>query len=421
MTDNELINSCRKEIEEKLHLPGNGSWKQRDFQYLSDLIFERTGTRLSISTLKRIWKEEGTRVPQLYTLNALVNLLDYNSWNEYKKEKFPLSIVEPEQTDNKQFLNEGRYSPIIVLVLLIITVVIIYFVTTQKTLHTETITFRSRKNIATGVPNTVVFEYDISKSGVDSAILQQSWDTRIRAKVSKDNHYQTFIYYYPGYHTAKLIIDDKIIRQEQVNILTDGWEALVDGDVTDRNPFYLPKKEIISNGSLYASKDLLIKNNIRADDKEFFVNFFNVGNLGDVQAENFTLETRLKNNLAEGALVCQYTQVTLICENGMISVPFCNPGCASNIHLHISEIVRDGKKNDLAAFGTDLSDWRNIKIESAKKAVTVFIDNKPVYNLQFNKELGKITGLHFKFLGCGSVDKIRLLNEKKELSYEEEF
>jgi len=31
MSDIELIDTCRKLIEEKFHLPGNGSWKQRDF------------------------------------------------------------------------------------------------------------------------------------------------------------------------------------------------------------------------------------------------------------------------------------------------------------------------------------------------------------------------------------------------------
>ena len=102
MTENELITACRKQVEERFHLPGNGSWKQRDFQYLSDLVAERSGTRLSISTLKRIWKEQDNRLPQLYTLNALVHLLDYKSWNDYKNDQLQTVTIEPEKNGEQQ-------------------------------------------------------------------------------------------------------------------------------------------------------------------------------------------------------------------------------------------------------------------------------------------------------------------------------
>jgi hypothetical protein len=424
MTENELIATCRKQIEEKFHLPGNGSWKQRDFQYLSDLVCERSGTRLSISTLKRIWKEQENRLPQLYTLNALVHLLDYKSWNDFKNAGVQTVAIDPGKNREEQLpviKQKNSYWKLIVLVAIAFFLALLYFLPAGKTLNTDGIVFKSRKNISNGVPNTVVFEYDISKTGYDSAVIQQSWDERMRANVSKDNHFQTFIYYYPGYHTAKLIIDNKIIKQEQVNISTNGWEALADGDVSDKIPFYLPGKDIQSNGRLYVSKEMLLNNNIRANDKEFFINFFNVGKINTVQADNFIFQTRIKNSLPEGALVCQYTQLNLICENGLISIPFCNPGCVSNIHLHISDIFKDGKVNDLSPFGTDLSEWRDIKIKSASKNITVLVDDKPVYHLRYNKGLGKVTGFHYKFFGCGSVDDIKLWNEKNELTYTEDF
>ena len=422
--ENELITGCVKRIEEKFHLPGNGSWKQRDFQYVSDLIFERTGTRLSISTLKRIWKGQDNRLPQVYTLNALVHLLDYKSWNDYKKDHAQSALVETGKTPENQLPLPPRklhYRSAMIILCLVAIPAIVIFLAARKTVNTAGIVFRSKKSISAGVPNTVVFEYDISKTGVDSAIIQQSWDERMRAGVSKGNHFQTFIYYYPGYHTAKLIIDNKIVKQTPVNISTVGWEALVDGDVADKTPFYLPKKDITDSGRLYVSKKTLLKNNIGTADKEFSVNFFNVGNFGPVQAENFALETRLKNSLAEGALLCQYTQLNLICENGLISVPFCNPGCVSNIHLHVADIFRDGKNNDLGVFGIDLSAWRNIRIQSLNKKLTVFVDDKPIYNLRFNKNLGKITGFHYKFFGCGSVERLKLWNEKNELSFGDDF
>jgi len=424
MSDIELIDTCRKLIEEKFHLPGNGSWKQRDFQYLSDLIMDRTGSRISLSTLKRIWKGADSHLPQLYTLNALAQALEFNSWNDFKKLQAPMesSASSGSQNRSDQTATSTSYSNKYWLILSIILIIAVlataWFFISSKKLNPDDIVFKSRKNILAGVPNTVVFEYDISKTGADSALIQQSWDERFRATVSKNNHWQTFIYYYPGYHTARLIIGKKVIKTEKVNISTNGWEALVDGDVAPKTPYYLAKEEIRSEGRLYVSKQTLLKNEIPITDKEYRVNFFNVGNLPLIKSDNFVFETRIKNSLTEGALVCQSSQVNLICENGFISIPFCSPGCASNIHLHVSDVFKSGKTYDLSSFGTDLSDWRKISIRSINKDMTVYIDDKPVYHLLYSKDLGRIAGFHFSFLGSGAVDEIHLADDIKEIYHE---
>jgi hypothetical protein len=421
MSDIELIETCRKLIEEKFHLPGNGSWKQRDFQYLSDLMLDRTGARISLSTLKRIWKGSDNHLPQLYTLNALAQLLEFNSWNDFKQMQSPDSFHDKKDQPVLATPARQKVLLILLLVLLLAILAITWFLISGNKINPEDVVFKSRKNISAGVPNTVVFEYDISKTGADSALIQQSWDERFRAKVSKNDHWQTFIYYYPGYHTARLIIDKKIVKSEKVNISTNGWECLVDGDVAPKTPYYVPGKTIITDGRLYVSKQSLLNNEIPVAEKEFRVNFFNVGNLKPVSSDNFVFETRIRNALNEGALVCQYTQVNLICENGFVSLPFCNPGCASNIHLHVSDVFKNGKNFDLSAFGTDLSDWRKIRVQSQNKNMIVFVDDKPVYNLTYSKDLGHVAGFHFNFFGCGAVDDIHLMDGKQQIIYNETF
>jgi hypothetical protein len=424
MLDIELIDACRKLIEEKFHLPGNGSWKQRDFQYLSDLILDRTGARISLSTLKRIWKGSDNHLPQLYTLNALAQALEFNSWNDFKHIQSPAG---PDTFTNKKDQPvlaapaSRRYLVIFLMILVLAILAITWFLISGKKINPGDVVFKSRKNISAGVPNTVVFEYDISKTGADSALIQQSWDVRFRARVSKNDHWQTFIYYYPGYHTAKLIIDKKIVKTEKVNISTNGWVCLVDGDVAPKTPYYLPGRSIITDGRLYVSKQALLNNEIPVAEKEFRVNFFNVGNLKPVTSDNFVFETRIRNALIDGALVCQYAQINLICENGFVSLPFCNPGCTSNIHLHVSDVFRNGKNYDLSPFGTDLSDWRKIRVQSQNKNMTVFVDDKPVYHLTYSKDLGHIAGFHFSFFGCGAVDDILLKDGKHQIIYNETF
>lgn len=424
MSDIDLIETCRKLIEEKFHLPGNGSWKQRDFQYLSDLMLDRTGVRISLSTLKRIWKGSDNHLPQLFTLNALAQLLEFDSWNDFKHMQSPAAPDNFTNKKDKLFLASPankKYFFICIIVLAAAIITMAWFLNSGNKINPDDVVFKSRKNISAGVPNTVVFEYDISKTGADSALIQQSWDERFRANVSANDHWQTFIYYYPGFHTARLIIDKKIVKTEKVNISTNGWECLVDGDVAQKTPYYVSVQSIINDGRLYVSKQTLLNNEIPVAEKEFRVNFFNVGNLKQVNSDNFVFETRIRNSIVDGALVCQYTQVNLICENGLVSIPFCNPGCASNIHLHVSDIFKTGKNFDLSPFGTDLSDWRKIRVLCQNKNMTVFVDDQPVYNIIYSKDLGSIAGFHFNFFGCGAVDDIQLKDGKQQIIYSESF
>lgn len=75
-SESRYIAKCKILIEERLNWPAGQDWTQRDFEYLKDLIFEKTGTLLSLSTLKRLWKEKPGR-PHPSTLNAMANFLDF--------------------------------------------------------------------------------------------------------------------------------------------------------------------------------------------------------------------------------------------------------------------------------------------------------------------------------------------------------
>ena len=57
--EREYILLCKRLIEEKFHFEnGNGSLRQRDLEYLADNIEESSGIKLSLSTLKRLWKKD---------------------------------------------------------------------------------------------------------------------------------------------------------------------------------------------------------------------------------------------------------------------------------------------------------------------------------------------------------------------------
>ncbi len=105
LSEQDFLEICKTKIEEKYHL-GNGDQKlkQRDFEYLIDLIEETSGTKLSISTLKRLWRETSEQNPHPATLDALVSILGYKDWLEFKVEnasKSKFAVSSPKDGDIK--------------------------------------------------------------------------------------------------------------------------------------------------------------------------------------------------------------------------------------------------------------------------------------------------------------------------------
>ena len=93
-TDQEYIARCKQLIGEKFHFGnGHGEVRQRDLEYLADSIEEKSGIKLSLSTLKRLWKKDYDSTPHPSTLQALVSILGYKDWQEFKLKETELWVV----------------------------------------------------------------------------------------------------------------------------------------------------------------------------------------------------------------------------------------------------------------------------------------------------------------------------------------
>src|SRR5690349_20029493 len=97
--------------------------------------------------------------------------------------------------------------------LLVFVTIIITGIASSVDEKSKNYSFSSKKIVSEGVPNSVVFDYDASTAPVDSVIIQQSWDERLRTKVSKRDHQHTSIYYTPGFFKAKLVVNNEIVRE----------------------------------------------------------------------------------------------------------------------------------------------------------------------------------------------------------------
>jgi hypothetical protein len=265
-----------------------------------------------------------------------------------------------------------------------------------------------------------VFNYDISKINFDSAFIQQDWDKRRRKKILKENHFHNCIYYYPGYYTAKLVINDQVVKEHPLFITTQGWMAVYKKTFEQEIPVYLKNIDLTKDNRLYVSVDDLEANKID-NDKDFFIGLYNARDFGEVYCDSFCFETEVKNDPKDGGLTCQYAAITVEAEAGQMTASFSEKGCTSQLLLSFGDVYIDGSKDDLSAFGTDLNEWRKISYKVVNKNVRIFVDEKEIHHLKFKRDIGKIISISYHFYGCGAVRMAKLYDSHDKLVYEEVF
>jgi hypothetical protein len=408
------IEECRKLIEIQLEWEASSQWKQRDYEHLSDLIYEKTGTRLSLSTLKRLWTGQFSNAPQPATLDALAQFAQFKSWIEFRSSVTITKSSSENEPRNRHERNQSKLWRGLVVFLILSSVILLFLKirsgnkpeqTTSVELNPE-VSF-SHKILAEGLPNTVVFSFDLSNIKADSFFFQQSWDYKTRVQIPAKSRNFSSIYYYPGYHSAKLFADKTQIAEQKVHIKTNGWLGLASSVANKAMPVYL--KNPVHDGMLYAPLTEQPIQKLLADKSEFNVRFYNISDFQDLSGDNFLLTAKIRNDIKHGGLTCQNVKFYISCESGMIIVPFCMPGCVGNLNLRVSDHYLAGQNNDLSALGIKLSEWQNISIFSDKKKLYIKTPSGELSNT-YNQSLGAIKGMMIEFHGSGAIDDISLGN-----------
>ena len=143
------------------------------------------------------------------------------------------------------------------------------------------------------------------------------------------------------------------------------------------------------------------------------------GSRPEIYADDFTFETSLKNDYREGTAICQQTKIFLLCEGTAIGIPLCAKGCISDLDMFFTDYYVSGKQYDLSGFGVDFGSFVKVRIESKNKVANIFINDKLVYKVDEYISKAKIIGIEYSFQGTGSVDYVKLTNDK--VNYEDDF
>ena len=295
--DRDYIILYRTLIEKKFMLGnGEGKLKQREIEYLSNLIEEKSRVKLSISTLKRLWRTDLQQLPHPTTLDALVSILDFKDWQDFKKQNAPQPATENLQKGTRYKISI-RPLPVYIslgaIVLLVGFFVIQGFNRKDRVVVTKDVVFTADKTVTSGVPNTVIFNYDLSGVKADSFFIQQSWNPRDKVRIDPEKNYYSAIYYTPGFHFARIMANDSILKFQKVHIKTDGWLPLVKYDLRDKKHMYLDASAIESDGIIRTTPEILQKANVDVS-KDFYLRYYNIRDFEGIDANNFDLETRFK-------------------------------------------------------------------------------------------------------------------------------
>ena len=407
--DTGYLQLCIKLIEKKLNWRPADEWRNYEFTELSEKILDATGVNLSVTTLKRIFgKVKYESLPSSATLNALAAFLGYASWMDLKSKKGldENDVREPVQAIYKNFSLWRKLWPVAAAAG-IVAVLAFTFLSAKPThlvINEKDIVFTS-KPLARGLPNSVFFKVDLKGSTPSKAVIQQSWDSTRTVTLEPGQKEATGIYYLPGYFRAKLILDGKIIREHDLFIRSEKWMATIDHRPI---PTYVKEKDLESGEELSVN-DKVIKE-IKKITTPTWLTYHLVKPFNDLQSDNFTLTSSIKNTYSEGPAVCKTAKIFVLCSKGAFIIPLTIPGCVSDINLKANDLYLEGKSNDLSSFSADLSDWSLIRVNVKDRELRVYLNDILIRQEKYKEDAGAIVGLRFSFLGAGAVKEIRLLD-----------
>ena len=414
------LNTCLMLIEAKLNWGPGKSWATKDFQALSDMIFDETNVMMSVATLKRVWGTIAySSQPTATTLNALARFAGFASWRGFQQ-----SYAAPD-SDKKPIVRRIKrsYNSTIVLFIFGLLIFFLGWISFNKssnvlpTLNIHEFKFTSTKMVTEGVPNSVIFDFDASAAGKDDSIfIQQSWDNRLRTQVSRTDKNHSSIYYHPGFFKAKLIVRDSVMGEHNIFIRTKGWLPLIDNgqDI----PVYFSENEVIrQDGQMYLSEAQIKGMNISMQPRTPSINYYYMNDVPGISCRNFILETRLKNTYKAGAGICQLTSIEIRFEGGAFIIPLSAKGCVSQLQFADC----NGPIKDVAGLGVDFSNWVNVKLEVKEGKGQLFINNIPTYHLNFDIKPLAVKGIRFLFEGGGAVDEMVFRKADGEVVFKDSF
>jgi hypothetical protein len=411
------IRLWRELLEKSLGWESSDTWSEYDFEKLSEIIFSKTNTRLSLSTLKRLWgKVRYSSTPTIATLNVLARALDFEDWRAFRK-KMDEKNLEGERLAHEKPNNYLSHSRILMIsIIAACAVLMVLFIpklvkTSVNTNKHDTMKeiFESRV-VSDQMPNSVIFNYDASGDPSNEIYLQQSWDPKRTEKINKNGKQQTSIYYYPGYFNAKLVADGQVRKTASVFIKTNGWMGIIDKSPV---PVYLNTDSINLQGGMGIKSQTFEKIEGSSVLNDSWVHFYNFRYFDGASGHDFNFQTTLRNTSRPEQSSCRKVTVEIVGTENEISIPLSDKGCIATLNLSLGNETIYGKDHDLSVFGCDFNSFQHLSCNIQNGHIKISLNNKVVYSGLIAQDIGKVVGIGIGFEGAGEISDVQLGNRQK--------
>ena len=427
ISDRELVIKSMEELCRKTGFDDPSNMVQRNLEFLAETIETKTGVLISLSTIKRLMTGNFSRQPQIATLNAIALSLGYDNWHSYKfnQSRKPLQTTPDENELHQKPLRGNfklykRYLAVVGIAVLT-TICLLTILKFQKPGlgNIESARFSAEKTTNNDLPNTVIFEFNIDDVMADSFFIQQSWDKNRKVRIYKKSYTLTDIYYEPGYHKAKLLANDRIIKTVDVSIPTDRWFFYSKEKLPKALPKYIQTENGVRNGSLQLSKQEVIDSEVDIKRQNEYMHVYFPGKI-ESTSDNFIMKFRLKVNPVTNNF-CPYFMAEVFCQKNFMYFTSMPKGCASDIITQFGEKFGSGKKNDFSGLASDPKNWQDVELTIKDKNVTIRINSKKVFSTSYRESAGLITGIGFISNGLVEVDFVNLKTLDGKKIFDDDF
>lgn len=236
----------------------------------------------------------------------------------------------------------------------------------------------------------------------------ESCEGVITNKYRKESVYRVRIF---SDGTEKLAVGVSVVNED------NNWVGFWTGHSV--TPTDNDSSQFQNNGKLYLSPST--RPNRYAWSNFRFIKPSLFANLG-VSADNFVLEARIKNPVAEGGISCYDPGLAVLGKYGFSAhVQYMEEGCTYYSSIGAVKSFDRGRDTNLSSLGHDFSDWRTVKMLVNDNTVTAYIDDIELYSKQYEGSVGELHGIQLSFKGSGSVDWVRLKDTSGTLLYSNDF
>jgi hypothetical protein len=376
-------------------------WKNSDFGDLSREIMRETEVNLSLSTLKRIFGKvsvDDEYLPQQATVDALIKYGRYSPAEpEQTSEKIPPE--EPAATDKLGKAKSYKWLFIpSVIVLGVCVFLAVKTLTSGGNNLKGSITFAGTEGL---LPATAFFTLQLPD--IRDSLFIDFGDKSPLVYVMPGETKTAHNYLFPGVFTVTLRSGQNVIASTRVSIKSNKWIGLgFRRQVDIPNRYYeFPAVKTGPDSLFHITNGQLYKMGLDTVGSFFtrLCNFTAVKNA----SEDFLFEATFKNEVHEKGIYCNSTHFQIVGMEGRIHFELFSPGCSYRIINVVSEQTFTGSKENLSKFVLDLGKWNTVKLINRNRHVSLYVNDKLLFEGTYEKPIGAIQGLFLEFEGNGFV------------------